>query len=151
MGVMFKGRKVEVGDTLWGSRLLGLNPAKPVLTVEYKVSETYVQGFSAVPQGETQWHEVYIDGSRHWDHDCYHWTKEDAEEDSRRCVIISDIEEATHQILKALETEKLWQLSAEKMYPAYEAMAALLLAIADTEQKGESGAFREGNSAPKKR
>lgn len=151
MGVMFKGRKVEVGDTLWGSRLLGLNPTERILAVEYKVSETYERGFSAVPQGETEWCEAYIDGNRHWDHDCYHWTKEDAEEDSRRCVIISDIDDATHQIRKALEAENLWQLPAKKMYPAYEAMTALLLAIADAEQKGESGAFKEENSARPKR
>lgn len=136
MPVMFKGREVKVGDTLWGSRRYGLGkPTEETLAIGYKVSETYEDGFSAKPQGLER--EEYIDESRRWDRECYYWDKEDAKEDSRRCAIISDIDDVTDQIRRALKSEALWLLPAGKMRPAYDAMAALLLAVADAEQERE--------------
>lgn len=140
MPVMFKGREVNVGDTLWGSRRYGFEkPTEDTLAIPFKVSETYKDGFSAKPQGETPWREAYIEDSRRWDRESFHWDKEDAKEDSRRCAIISDLDDVTDRLRRVLESrrEPLWLLPAEKMRPAYDAMAALLLAVADAEQEKE--------------
>jgi hypothetical protein len=136
---MFKGREVRVGDTLWRSRAYGLGKStEKTLALEYKVSELLVgSSFMARPQGETPWRETSIDHNRRWDRESYYWDKEDAKEDSRRCAIISDIDDVTDRIRRALEDETLWLLPAEKMRPAYDAMAALLLAVADAEQEKE--------------
>lgn len=143
MRVMFKGREVKVGDTLWGSRRYGLGkPTEETLAIEYRVTDLLEglnggSSFMAKPQGDTPWRETSIDHKRRGDRESYYWDKEDAKEDSRRCAIISDIDDVTDRIRRALESETLWLLPAGKMRPAYDAMAALLLAVADAEQERE--------------
>lgn len=141
MRVMFKGREVKEGDTLWRSRAYGLGkPTEEALALEYKVTDLLdSSSFMANPQGDTSWRETSVDNNRRWDQECYYWVKEDAKEDSRRCAIISDLADVTDRLRRVLESrrEPLWLLPAEKMRPAYDAMAALLLAVADAEQEKE--------------